>query len=146
MTIGNAPVALPSIRPHVGGLVRASQCPQRPVSRSYSLPRFPQQLSDSASDPFIHRFRPLFVLRKLEVLAPASKLLAKPLLHGLDTLLSVSRKDFSERILESLLGLRVHGRHDLALDFVKAMTEELHPARDVADGGLLIVDLELHLN
>lgn len=98
LAVGYAPVALPSVRPHVGGFVRAPERSQRPISRPYSFPCLPQQLSNPASEPLVQRPRPLFVLRQLEVLTPTSKLLVKRLFHDFDTHLSVSRKNFPERV------------------------------------------------
>lgn len=38
----------------------------------------------------------------------------------------------------------MHSGHDPVFDFVKAVTEKLHPVRDVTYGGLLGIDFEFH--
>ena len=144
MAVRNVPIALPSIRPLDCPFVCAPEFPQRRIFCPNQFPSLPQQLSDSSPNPLVRRFRPRFVFREFEIFAPPTKLLVKHLFHHWDTLLSVSGKYFSQRILEPLLRLRVHDWKVSVLGFIEPMSKKLHSVRDVADSGLRLIDFEFH--
>lgn len=71
MAICNAPIALTRIRPLDRLSVRASELPQRCISRPAPFPSLPQQLSDSSAEPLVRLLHELLHGGETEVVDPS---------------------------------------------------------------------------